>query len=112
MSADIAAVPAPLRPAGTAGTAAGRHGILIAESFKAYNDEFREITRRAARNFLQEAWTQGQHDAVERIELYEKCVSRCVAEMGERLGQQRTDAALWGEIKLEYESLVARRPDS
>ena len=60
---------------------------------------------------MNEAWVQGQRDAVERIELYEKCVTRCVAEMERALGYKRTEIALWVEIKRLYEILVARRPD-
>ena len=46
----------------------------IAEHFRAYNEEFGRITRRAALNFLAEDWHAAQRDAVERIELYEQRV--------------------------------------
>ena len=88
------------------------HATLLVEHFRAYNDEFSRITRRAALNFLAEDWHAAQEDGVARIELYEQRVSRCVATMADVLGARRSDQALWGEIKRAYEGLVARRPDS
>ncbi len=84
----------------------------IAEHFRLYNEEFGRITRRAATNFLAEDWQAAKIDSVARIELYELRVARCVALVGRRLQQRRTEVALWVEIKLAFETLVARRPDS
>jgi isocitrate dehydrogenase kinase/phosphatase len=84
----------------------------IAEHFRAYNEEFGRITRRAALNFLAEDWHTAQLDAVARIELYEQRVSRCVTAVAGELRERRTDVALWGAIKQAFEMLVARRPDS
>ena len=55
---------------------------------------------------------QAKIDSVARIELYELRVARCVAVVGSRLQQRRTEVALWVDIKLAFETLVARRPDS
>ena len=84
----------------------------IAEHFRLYNEEFGRITRRAARNFLAEDWQAAKLDSVERIELYEVRVARCVTLAGGQLAAQRTDAALWADVKRDYAALVARRPDS
>jgi isocitrate dehydrogenase kinase/phosphatase len=84
----------------------------IAEHFRAYNEEFGRITRRAALNFLAEDWHAAQRDAVERIELYEQRVRRCAQAVGRELTSPAADTALWAEIKRAYEMLVARRPDS
>jgi isocitrate dehydrogenase kinase/phosphatase len=84
----------------------------IAEHFRLYNEEFGRITRRAARNFLAEDWHAAQLDAIERIELYELRVARCVAVVGGELQTKRVDVDLWIDIKHAYESLVARRSDS
>jgi isocitrate dehydrogenase kinase/phosphatase len=88
------------------------HAGTIAEHFRAYNEEFGRITRRAALNFLAEDWQSSQQDAVARIELYEQRVRRCVAAVAEELRSRRTEVALWSDIKRAYEMLVARRPDS
>ena len=88
------------------------HASLIAEHFRQYNEEFGRITRRAALNFLAEDWATAQLDAVARIELYELRVARGVAAIASQLQLQRTDVALWTEIKRAYEIIVARRPDS
>jgi isocitrate dehydrogenase kinase/phosphatase len=93
-------------------TASANTASAIAEHFRLYNEEFGRITRRAARNFLAEDWHAAQLDSVERIELYEQRVARCVAVVGGQLHARRTDAALWSEIKRTYEALIARRPDS
>ncbi len=85
---------------------------LIAEHFRLYNEEFGRITRRAARNFLAEDWHAAKIDSVARIELYELKVAGCVAAVGSRLHMRRTDVPLWVDIKLAFETLVARRPDS
>src|ERR1700685_1714577 len=102
--------------AGTAttqeGVTAKDHAAVIAEHFRLYNEEFGRITRRAALNFLAEDWQTAQLDAVARIELYEQRVARCVANTAGQLQDQRTDVALWIEIKRAYEMIVARRPDS
>ena len=84
----------------------------IAEHFRLYNEEFGRITRRAAVNFIAEDWHAAQADSVERIELYESRVARCVLGAAGQLQTRRTDVPLWAEIKQNYEELVARRPDS
>jgi isocitrate dehydrogenase kinase/phosphatase len=84
----------------------------IAEHFRLYNEEFGRITRRAAGHFLAEDWQAAQRDAVERIELYEQRVARCVEVVGDQLQRKRVEVALWSDIKHAYETLVARRPDS
>jgi isocitrate dehydrogenase kinase/phosphatase len=118
MNADLAALDAaaasaaaPASPA-MVGTTARDYAVTIAEDFRLYNEEFGRITRRAARNFLAQDWHTAQLDAVARIELYEQRVARCVALVGGQLQAQRTDVALWADIKHAYETLVARRPDS
>jgi isocitrate dehydrogenase kinase/phosphatase len=84
----------------------------IAEHFRLYNEEFGRITRRAAVNFIAEDWHAAQADSIERIELYESRVARCVLVAAGQLQTRRTDVPLWAEIKQNYEELVARRPDS
>jgi isocitrate dehydrogenase kinase/phosphatase len=110
MSADLAAVPTP-PGSGTTGAAAKDCAAAIAEHFRLYNEEFRQVTRRAAAHFLNESWHAAQRDAVERIELYEKWVARSVAAVSQLLLAARADVSRWVGIKQAYELLVARRPD-
>jgi isocitrate dehydrogenase kinase/phosphatase len=91
---------------------AKEQATAIADHFRAYNEEFGRITRRAALNFLAEDWQTAQRDAVARIELYEQRVSRCVTAVAGELRERRTDVSIWVAIKQAYEMLVARRPDS
>jgi isocitrate dehydrogenase kinase/phosphatase len=84
----------------------------IAEHFRLYNEEFGRITRRAARHFLAKDWQAAQLDAVERIELYEQRVARCVALLGSELQARRSDTGSWIEIRRAFEALVERRADS
>lgn len=88
------------------------HASAIAEHFRAYNEEFGRITRRAALNFLAEDWRAAQADAIARIELYEQCVTRCVEALAADLTPRLGDSEFWADIKRNYEMLVARRPDS
>ena len=72
------------------------HAAAIAEHFRAYNEEFGRITRRAALNFLAEDWRAAQQDAVARIELYEQRVTRCVEALAEELKPRATDSRALG----------------
>jgi isocitrate dehydrogenase kinase/phosphatase len=110
MSADLAAVPNPPSSEAT-GAAAKDCAAAIAEHFRLYNEEFRQVTRRAAAHFLNETWHAAQFDAAERIGLYEKWVARSVAALSQQLQSARTDVPRWVAIKHAYEMLVARRPD-
>ena len=53
----------------------------LVQAFADYNAEFRAVTRRAPQRFEARDWRGSQRDAVERIELYDKCVNRAVAHM-------------------------------
>ena len=83
----------------------------LVQNFADYNAEFRAITRRAPQRFEQRDWRGSQRDAVERIELYEKCVTRAVSHMRERLGEDSTERALWSSIKRRFTELIDELPD-
>jgi isocitrate dehydrogenase kinase/phosphatase len=99
--------PGPDRAQRAADTAA-----VIARAFEEYNQEFRTITQRARRRFEEREWQLGQRDAVERIELYDRRVERCVAGLVGRMGALIADASLWKAIRSHYSALIAARPDS
>ena len=83
----------------------------LVQAFADYNAEFRAITRRAPQRFEARDWRNSQRDAVERIELYDKCVNRAVAHMRERLGEEATERALWSSVKRRFTELIDELPD-
>jgi isocitrate dehydrogenase kinase/phosphatase len=83
----------------------------LVQNFADYNAEFRAITRRAPQRFEARDWRGSQRDAVERIELYDKCVNRAVAHMRERLGEDAIERALWSSIKRRFTELIDELPD-
>ncbi len=87
-------------------TAAGIFG-----AFEDYNHAFQAITRRAERRFVEREWQLGQRDAVERIELYDRRVEKCLADLVGHLGRHIAEESTWREIKAEFASLIATCPD-
>jgi isocitrate dehydrogenase kinase/phosphatase len=83
----------------------------LVQNFADYNAEFRAITRRAPQRFEARDWRGSQRDAVERIELYDKCVNRAVAHMRERLGEDAIERALWSSIKRRFTELINELTD-
>ncbi|AMN46079.1 isocitrate dehydrogenase kinase/phosphatase [Steroidobacter denitrificans] len=83
----------------------------LARAFADYNTEYRAITRRAPHRFEERDWRGSQRDAVERIELYEKCVNRAVAQMRNRLGEDVNERAVWSSIKRRFTMLIETLPD-
>ncbi len=83
----------------------------IFAAFEDYNHAFRAITRRAERRFVEREWQLGQRDAVERIELYDRRVEKCLADLVGRLGRYIAEESMWREIKAEFASLIATCPD-
>jgi len=83
----------------------------LVQNFADYNAEFRAITRRAPQRFEARDWRGSQRDAVERIELYDKCVNRAVAHMRERLGEDAIERPLWSSIKRLFTELIDALPD-
>jgi isocitrate dehydrogenase kinase/phosphatase len=83
----------------------------LVQNFADYNAEFRAITRRAPQRFEARDWRGSQRDAVERIELYDKCVNRAVAHMRERLGEDAIERALWSSIKRRFTELIDELTD-
>jgi len=84
----------------------------IAGAFAEYNAEFRAITRRAPVRFDALDWKGGQLDAVERIELYDRFVTRTVAELRAMLGDRAQDRGLWRRIRADFAERIAGLPDT
>jgi isocitrate dehydrogenase kinase/phosphatase len=83
----------------------------LARAFADYNAEFRAITRRAPQRFEDRDWKGSQRDAVERIELYNRCVAQAVAAMHERLGENVHERVIWSSIKRRFTELIEQLPD-
>lgn len=83
----------------------------IVEAFARYNAEFRAITRRAPLRFDSRDSRGSQHDAVERIELYDRFVNQTVAELKQVLGEQARDRALWKHIHDAFAALIVALAD-
>jgi len=83
----------------------------LARAFADYNAEFRAITRRAPKRFEERDWKGSQRDAVERIELYSRCVTRTVAAMRERLGENVHERVIWSAIKRRFAELIENLSD-
>ncbi len=88
-----------------------RTAAEIFGAFEDYNHAFRVITRRAERRFVEREWQLGQRDAVERIELYDRRVEKCLADLVGHLGRHIAEESTWREIKAEFASLIATCPD-
>jgi isocitrate dehydrogenase kinase/phosphatase len=94
-----------------AGIAPGEAAALIVAQFRAYNDEFGRITRRAAEHFLSGDAVAREHDAVARIELYEQHVGLALRAL--RAAAPTEPAAdYWEGATAAYATLIERLPDS
>jgi isocitrate dehydrogenase kinase/phosphatase len=89
-----------------------RAASILADAFRAYNREFRNITRRAARHFISRDWTAARMDAVHRIELYNESVTAAVGEMRAILDEKMENRDCWGRIKNYYAEIISEAPDS
>jgi isocitrate dehydrogenase kinase/phosphatase len=90
---------------------AARAAAAIAAAFEDYNDTFRSITQRAQRRFELREWQLGQRDAVERIELYDHRVERCLAGLVGMLGRHIAEESTWSAARTEFARLTAGRSD-
>ena len=76
-----------------------------------YNAEFRAITRRAPLRFDARDSKASQRDAVERIDLYDRFVTRTVTELKSRLGERSMDRDLWVQIRNDFPAEIETLPD-
>ena len=83
----------------------------IVEAFAGYNAEFRAITRRAPLRFDNRDWKASQRDAVERIELYDRCVNQAIAELRAALGCDALNRELWRRIHGQFAAQITALPD-
>lgn len=84
----------------------------LVAAFLRYNDDFREITRRATRCFEERDWQQNRRDAVERIELYDRAVLHAIANIRSSIDTDKTDRAFWAAVKRDYAERISGYPDN
>ncbi|MFB9884898.1 bifunctional isocitrate dehydrogenase kinase/phosphatase [Balneatrix alpica] len=84
---------------------------LILQGFDDYRARFRKITMGARARFENAAWAEAQAAAAERINLYEKAVSRVVAFLHESGYLQGVGVAGWPQVKGFYTNLLDGRTD-
>jgi len=71
----------------------------VRDRFADYNARFRAITRRAKGRFERREWAERRNDAVERIELYDRCVQETREHLEQKLGPRARDKTLWAAIR-------------
>ncbi|MCK7593493.1 bifunctional isocitrate dehydrogenase kinase/phosphatase [Pseudomarimonas salicorniae] len=84
-----------------------RAAALLRDGFADYHARFATVTQRARRRFEERDWASARSDAVERIELYDRCVGETSVRLAELLGESATDRALWKRIRDGYAALIA-----
>ena len=88
------------------------HGAqTIRGAFERHQRGFREITRRASARQEGRDWLGMQRDAVERLDLYEREVSRAVVELRQALHTHLRCKDCWAHMKTAYSETTAARPD-
>ena len=85
---------------------------LIVAAFADYNAQFRLITRRAPWRFDARDAKGSQHDAVERIELYDRLVSQTIVQLRLKLGERALERPLWVDIRNEFAQLIEGLTDA
>jgi isocitrate dehydrogenase kinase/phosphatase len=74
----------------------------VARAFADYLDEFHAITRRATTRFETRDWHGQQRDALSRLDLYSRSMSRIATELRGLLGELVSNRMVWARIKLAY----------
>jgi isocitrate dehydrogenase kinase/phosphatase len=98
----------PADGSGDRARAAAQH---IFDAFQAYNARFREITRAAARHFVERDWPAARRDRVRRIDLYNRSVDVTRSELAPLLGAAMTRRDSWHRIREIYAELIRGCPD-
>jgi len=112
----VAIVPEAAMPEGAARLTPEEAAALIMAHFRAYNDEFGRLTRRAAEHFLSGDAAARERDAVARIELYEQRVALALRALRAAAGSPDPHSAaaseFWVAATAAYGVMIERVPDS
>lgn len=80
---------------------------LIRDAFEDYHARFAAITRRARLRFEARDWAGAREDAVERIALYDQCVTECMLRLRTVLLDRAHDRWLWQQVRQRFEAMLA-----
>ena len=80
---------------------------LLRDGFADYHARFRAITQRAQRRFEARDWDGAQGDAVERIELYDRCIGEMAARLEAQIGAALSERATWTALREAYAASIA-----
>ena len=90
---------------------ARQSAALIHDAYVAYNEGFREITRRASARFAARDWHGLRADALERLELYRKILDPAVEGLTALLGPRLSDKSVWTSMKEAFAAAARDRVD-
>ena len=90
---------------------AARAAAVLRDGFADYHAQFAAVTQRARRRFEERDWASARADAVERIELYDRCATATSSQLTELLGEAAADRSLWNAIRDGYAGLIAELID-
>jgi len=76
------------------------------DGFADYHARFSSITQRAKQRFEARDWAGARADAVERIELYDRCMSETSTRLESLLADAAMDRGLWNQIRDSYAGLI------
>jgi isocitrate dehydrogenase kinase/phosphatase len=85
---------------------AERMAHAIRDGFEDYHARFAAITARAQGRFERRQWEAAQHDAVERIGLYDQCIAACMHDLRRLAGEAVGERACWLQVHARYSVLL------
>jgi isocitrate dehydrogenase kinase/phosphatase len=83
----------------------------IRRAFNQSQRQFREITLRARRRFLERDWHGMQRDSAERLDVYEATVDQIVSRIRGVLADRVRSRLIWASMKAVYSGLIQDRDD-
>jgi len=83
----------------------------ILERFNTFHSAFKDITRRAAKRFLDRDWHGLQDDAIKRLDLYRQAVDAIEDIIRRLLGDRVKDKLAWAGMKAVYSARIFHQDD-
>jgi isocitrate dehydrogenase kinase/phosphatase len=79
---------------------------LTLTGFRAFNTEFRKITKRAAQRFAQRDWKGGRRDMIDRMDAYALTLGLVGVQLEFSLGRLANDETLWIDARGRFADLI------